>query len=166
MTTPTAKTTTRAHIYEFSVAINAHQSFIQQDHPVKPTQKQALIVLAAILGYGGWGVYSNLLDQPSDMLIVAWRAGVIQGCYAGLLTLINLALLELLYKRLHRRMGPTPAIFCALALATAAQYSLIIPIHLINGTPNIALTLLPGFVIGTLFSFAYLWGLHHASLSR
>jgi hypothetical protein len=59
---------------------------------VTPTQKQALIVLAAILGYGGWGVYSNLLDQPSDMVIVAWRAGVIQGSYAGLLTLINLAL--------------------------------------------------------------------------
>ena len=47
------------------------------------TPKQALIVLAAILGYAGWGVYSNLVDQPTDTVIVAWRAGVIQGSYTG-----------------------------------------------------------------------------------
>ena len=74
------------------------------------TPKQALIVLAAILGYAGWGLYSNLVDQPTDTVIVAWRAGVIQGSYTGLMTLINLAMLELLYERLHKKIGPTPAV--------------------------------------------------------
>lgn len=127
--------------------------------------KQTLIVLAATLGYGGWAVYSNMPGQlgpsgPAEMMgemsNVAWRAGYIQGGYAGLLTLINLSILERLFVRLRARMQPFPAAAWTLLASTVAQYSIIIPVHLFNGTPNILLTLLPGFIISTLFSSAYL----------
>ena len=121
--------------------------------------KRALIVLAAVLGYGGWAVYSNMLDQPAAMHSVAWRAGCIQGGYAGLLTLINISILESLYRVLLQRQGITAASITTLLVSTVAQYSIIIPVHLLNGTPNILLTLLPGLVIGTAFSSAYLWSL-------
>ncbi|MGB5325149.1 MAG: hypothetical protein WBN40_06980 [Pseudomonadales bacterium] len=127
--------------------------------------KQTLIVLAATLGYGGWAVYSNMPGQlgPSgpagmmdEMSNVAWRAGCIQGGYAGLLTLINLSILEQLFRRLRQRMQGLPAAAYTLLASTIAQYSIIIPVHLLNGTPNILLTLLPGLVISTLFSGTYL----------
>ena len=121
--------------------------------------KRSLIVIAAVLGYGGWAVYSNRLGQPADMAMVAWRAGCIQGGYAGVLTLINISMLEALFKRLLKRLPVTSAALITLLLATATQYAVIIPVHLINGTPNILLTLLPGLVIGTLFCCFYLWGL-------
>lgn len=130
--------------------------------------KQTLIVLAAMLGYGGWAVYSNMPGQlgpsgPAEMMgqmsNVAWRAGCIQGGYAGLLTLINLSILEYLYDKLLQRMPGLQAAAWTLLASTIAQYSIIIPVHLLNGTPNILLTLAPGFVISTLFSSAYLWRL-------
>ncbi|MBT8139986.1 MAG: hypothetical protein KJP25_09450 [Gammaproteobacteria bacterium] len=128
--------------------------------------KQGFIVLAAALGYGGWAVYSNMPGQlgptgPAEMMAemshVAWRAGFIQGGYAGLLTLINLAILERLFGHLRRRCTALQAAGLTLLVSTVAQYSIIIPVHLLNGTPNILITLLPGFVISTLFSSAYLW---------
>ncbi|MBT8148453.1 MAG: hypothetical protein KJO24_00875 [Gammaproteobacteria bacterium] len=121
--------------------------------------KRALIVAAAVLGYGGWAVYSNMLGQPATMDGVAWRAGCIQGSYAGLLTLVNISILEALFRFLLQRQGATAATLNTLLASTVAQYSIIIPVHLLNGTPNILLTLLPGLVIGTAFSSAYLWSL-------
>lgn len=127
--------------------------------------RQLLIVMAATLGYGGWAVFSNMPGQlgPSgpdammeQMSNVAWRAGFIQGGYAGILTLINLSILERLYAMLVRRMRSLPAATYTLLVSTLAQYSIIIPVHLVNGTPNILITLLPGFIISTVFSMAYL----------
>lgn len=118
--------------------------------------KKLFVTLIAILGYGGWAVYSNMLGQDSQMHMTAWRAGILQGAYAGLLTYINIALLETFYRKMIRQYTAGITVVTVLTGVTLAQYALIIPAHLINGTPNIFITLLPGFLIGTTFSLAYL----------
>lgn len=118
--------------------------------------KKAIITLVAVLGYGGWAVFSNWSSEHIEMQSIAIRAGIIQGSYSGLLTLITVILLEKLFLSLNTRLPCGLNMFVTVFTATLVQYSIIIPVHIFNGTPNILLTLLPGFVIGTAFSTAYL----------
>jgi len=114
-----------------------------------------LIALVAVLGYGGWAYYSNAMVDTT----IAFRAACIQGGYSGLLTLFNVLLLEALFRRFDPYLSCNLNMATTLAIATTLQYAVIIPVHMLNQTPNILVTLLPGFVIGTLFSAAYLVGL-------
>ena len=126
-----------------------------------------IITAAAVLGYGLWAYFANCYSgQVENPEMVAMRAGIIQGGYAGLLTLINVYLLEILYLRLSQRLEPPQAVAFAVLVATIAQYSLIVPVHILNGTPNIIITLLPGFLIGTAFSVTYTLAFKKKALSR
>ena len=118
--------------------------------------KKTVIVLAAVIGYGGWAVYSNLMDGSAAAKVIAWRAGCIQGSYAGGLTFINIWILESLYQYFVIRYQALSALLLTLTATTLAQYSVIIPVHAYNETPNILITLLPGLIIGTTFSLIYL----------
>ena len=116
------------------------------------------ITVAAVAGYGGWAFYSSVYDGTMDQHFdVAIRAGVIQGVYAGLLTLINLSVLEFLFLKFNDLLPCFVNIMVTVLIATISQYLVIVPIHLVNGTPNIVLTLAPGLLIGTAFSTAYLF---------
>jgi len=116
------------------------------------------ITLVAVVGYGAWAFYSSVYDGTMDKHFnVAIRAALIQGTYSGVLTLINLSVLEFLFLKLNSLLPCLGNIIATVSCATIAQYLVIVPIHLINGTPNIVLTLAPGFIIGTAFSTAYLF---------
>ena len=114
------------------------------------------VSIIAALGYGLWAYYANCYsDTVINPEMIATRAGVIQGGYAGALTLINVLVLEAFYKKLSiSSLSGNPTLI-TVVLATCLQYAIIVPIHIINGTPNIVITLLPGFFIGTLFSTFY-----------
>lgn len=118
--------------------------------------KKAFIVLTAVAGYGGWAVLSNLSDGSKQAAIIAWRAGAIQGLYAGLLTFLNIWLLERLYARIASSYSEPTAWLLTFLSAMSLQYTVIIPVHWLNQTPNILLTLLPGLLIGSIFSYLYL----------
>ena len=119
--------------------------------------KKALITLIAVLGYGGWAYYSNLSPQgTADSQMIALRAGIIQGGYSGILTLVNVIVLEALFLRLNARLSCRVNMFVTVLSAALVQYAIIIPVHIMNQTPNIFITLLPGFIIGTGFSIGYL----------
>lgn len=119
--------------------------------------KKALITTVAVLGYGGWAYYSNLpADGAADLQMIAMRAGIIQGGYSGILTLVNVIVLEALFLRLNARLNCTVNMVVTVLAAAVAQYAIIIPVHIMNQTPNIFITLLPGFIIGTGFSVGYL----------
>ncbi|MDA8693626.1 hypothetical protein N9L91_00290 [Pseudomonadales bacterium] len=119
--------------------------------------KKTVITLIAMFGYGGWAYYSNLpANGESEMLDIAFRAGIIQGGYSAILTLTSIILLEAVLKNINHRLTINFSITATLIIVGAAQYAIIIPVHLANSTPNILITLLPGFIIGTLFNFAYL----------
>ena len=117
--------------------------------------KPYLIALIAVIGYGGWAYYSNAMVDTT----IAIRAACIQGGYSGLLTLFNVLILEALFRKLDPHLPCNANMALTLLIATTLQYAIIIPVHWLNQTPNILTTLLPGFVIGTLFSAAYLLSL-------
>lgn len=115
-----------------------------------------LVSIIATLGYGLWAYYANCYSSTvANPEMIAMRAGIIQGSYAGALTLINVFVLETFYKKILASNLIAKPIFLTVTLATSLQYAIIVPIHIINGTPNIIITLLPGFFIGTLFSTFY-----------
>ena len=119
--------------------------------------KKAFITLIAMLGYGGWAFYSNSpANGDIELQEIAFRAGIIQGGYSGILTLTNIILLEAVLKHLNNHLTVNFNMIATLIVAGAVQYAIIIPVHLANDTPNILITLLPGFIIGTAFSVAYL----------
>lgn len=122
---------------------------------LNPRFAKYIFAVAALIGYGGWAVYSNIMDGSKSSMIIAWRAGCIQGVYSAILTLVNMLMLEFSYRRFFSGYTPLLARVYAVASVMFAQYLLIVPIHIVNGTPNIFLTLLPGIVIGSLFSYAY-----------
>lgn len=115
-----------------------------------------LITLIAMLGYGLWAYFANCysgsVDNPE---MIATRAGLIQGGYAGALTFLNVIMLERIYDRFIDAFSHKQTIILAVLLALLTQYAVIIPVHLFNGTPNILVTLLPGFIIGSAFSITY-----------
>lgn len=118
---------------------------------------KSLITLIAMLGYGGWAFYSNVpANGDIELQTIAFRAGIIQGGYSGILTLTQMILLQAVLKHLNHRLTINFNIIATITIASALQYAIIIPVHLANDTPNILMTLLPGFVIGTAFSFGYL----------
>ena len=60
------------------------------------------ITLVAVVGYGAWAFYSSVYDGTMDKHFnVAIRAALIQGTYSGVLTLINLSVLEFLFLKLN-----------------------------------------------------------------
>ena len=112
---------------------------------------------AAIIICGGWAYYSSLIGMDkTEIMVIAVRAGIIQGAYSGVLTLIQVVMLEYLFFRLNPYLSNTVNVAATFLLAMTVQYAIIIPIHLVNGSPNIILTLLPGFLIGAVFSLIYL----------
>lgn len=118
----------------------------------RPRPAQLAIALLAALGYGGWAWLSNCQGDPH----VALRAMLIQGSYSALLTLANVVVLESVFARLTPQLQWRSNLAATLSAATILQYAVIVPIHWLNRTPEIVLTLLPGIVIGSIFSAIYL----------
>ncbi len=124
--------------------------------------KKLLITTIAVIGYGGWALYSNWpADGNADAQMIAIRAAIIQGSYSGLLTLVNIIVLEAVFLKLNSLLPCIVNMVATVSIATIAQYSIIIPVHIMNQTPNIFITLLPGFIIGTAFSTAYLMSVRY-----
>ncbi len=130
---------------------------------MKNTAIKLVITALAFFGYGGWALYCNWSSDLS-MQNIAWRAACIQGTYAGGLTLANVYILEWLLIKIKQKfsaISPSHVIeksqlWLTVIIGLLVQYSIIIPIHLLNQTPNIFLTLLPGLIIGTIFNYIYL----------
>lgn len=104
------------------------------------------------LFYGSWAVWANF----DAGLEVALRAGLLQGTMSFIVTLSGTGIM----KRLFAGNGPTWWRFCrAFGGAMAGIYVVIVTAHLLNGTPNILLTLAPGLPITTFFCLSFCLGL-------
>ena len=87
---------------------------------------------------------------------VAMRAGFAQGTFSLVITFVMTIFTEWVYIRVGDVPGKLYAITGMISVTLfASAYS----IHLFIGTPEILMTILPGFVIGTLYTFAYVTGL-------
>ncbi|MEM7077446.1 MAG: hypothetical protein AAF513_02350 [Pseudomonadota bacterium] len=111
--------------------------------------------IAGLLVYGGWAVFVNW-THGADL---AWRAGLVQGTYSLILTFIMTLVTEGLFARLTNlrfRIPVTTGIIAAILFASAYG------IHVVARTPEIIMTILPGFVIGTIYTLVYVMGLARA----
>ncbi len=108
--------------------------------------------LLGFLFYGGWAIWAN----SDHGMAIALRAGAIQGTMSFIVTLSGTTLMKALFighaalwvRFLRASIG-----------ALVLIYSLIISVHLLNGTPNILLTLAPGLPITIFFCLSYCYGL-------
>ena len=106
-------------------------------------------VLAA-LGYGGWAFFANFDTSAS----AAWRASILQGCYAfGSTLLLNTAVRTISRKLGGGPRGKTIAYICGLIIIV----SIPLAIHSVAQTPNILLTIAPGVIWGSIYVGIYMY---------
>lgn len=104
--------------------------------------------IAGFLVYGGWAYYVNA-DHGHDMGVMA---GVTQGTYSFVLTMSTTYLMEFLlitFRHMPGRRTATVVVTSVITFGTAFG------IHFLIGTPEILLTILPGFLIGTAYTVSY-----------
>ena len=120
---------------------------------LSPLQRSLLSGIAGFVAYGGWAFWVN----APHSLEMGVMAGILQGSYSFLLTLGMTLVMEYLMQKLS--VVPGRAILTVI-LASSGTLSVAYGIQWLNGTPEILLTILPGFVIGTVYSAVYVAGLN------
>jgi hypothetical protein len=124
------------------------------------SRKRALIVgCAAFLLFGGWALLANRAHPLAEMT----RAALTQGILSFTSTTCSVLLLEYLYG-----LGSTPGrkLLLAVTGTPAIVFLTMTGVHAIAGTPNIAITLLPSFISGTIFFVTYTLNLRRLELVR
>lgn len=115
-------------------------------------QRSVLSGIAGFLAYGGWAFWLNS-SHGTEMGV---SAGVLQGSYSFVLTLTMTLVMEHLmatFRAIPARGALT------VALVSAATFSVAYSLQWLNGTPEILLTILPGFFIGAVYCTVYVMGL-------
>ena len=105
-----------------------------------------------MVAYGLWAWWANLAH--GDM--VAIRSGLVQGGYSLVLTFVMTLVTEVVHLKLRHLPG---AAFVTTAMLSVLLFVSAYVIHRLVGTPEILMTILPGWVIGTLYTFFYILGL-------
>ena len=118
--------------------------------------RSLLAGLAGFVGYGAWAWYANL-DHGAD---VAMRSGLVQGGYSLILTFLMTLVTEFLYaKFVDLVAGTVMTTGVVSVILFVSAYS----IHAIVGTPEILMTITPGFIIGTIYTYVYVLGLRRST---
>lgn len=121
-----------------------------------PLLRSTIAGIAGFVGYGGWAMYANA-GHGSD---IAMRSGIVQGTYSLILTFLMTLVTEWLYVRLGGLSGGRSLTVSLIAIILfCSAYS----IHKLVGTPEVLMTILPGFVIGTIYTLVYVMGLSRAN---
>lgn len=118
-----------------------------------PNTKHTRSLIAGIAGflvYGGWAYYIN---EPYAM---GATAGLTQGSYSFALTMTTTLFMEYLFDSLKGIRGRSIA---TVAITSLITFSTAYGIHWFVGTPMILVTILPGFVIGSVYTAVYVTSL-------
>lgn len=117
-----------------------------------PSGRSVAAAAAGFVGYGLWAAYAN----ESHGSAAALRAGVVQGSYSFVLTLVMSLVTEWVYARLDGVRLRAPL---TVAAVVGALFGTAYGINAVAGTPEIVATIAPGFAIGALYTGAYVLGL-------
>ncbi len=122
-------------------------------------QRSLLAACAGLVGYGGWALFVNY-PAGTEM---ALRAAAVQGFYSFVLTLSMTLVIEQLFHGLAQKgLAQKHAAWLTVILASIATWSVAFGIHALNGTPKIVATILPGFIIGIIYTSVYVVALKTA----
>ena len=128
------------------------------------TRTRALVsALAGFVAYGGWAYFVNVGHGGP---LVGWRSGLVQGTYSFLLTLSSAYLMEYMYRALRDINVVIPPWILTLFLTMTLLLVTAWTINWVAGTPRIMTTILPGFLIGSVYSLAYLLNLRRLNASQ
>ena len=109
-------------------------------------------IAAGILGfiaYGGWAFYVNSQHGVAAGL----KAGFVQGTYSFALTLSTTLLMEFLWTSLQNTKG---TYFLTLSITNSLTFATAYLINWVFLTPEILATIIPGFLIGIVYTAFYL----------
>lgn len=115
---------------------------------MKKLAKSAVVHVAfAFLAMGGWTLFAN----RAHGLEAAWRPAVVQGVISGAITLALKRVLEAVAGRLAG-----PAAYMLPPLATASVIlAVLICVHVMIGTPEVARTIAVPWSVSTLYAILY-----------
>ena len=111
--------------------------------------------LAGFAVYGGWAYFVNA-EHGQEL---AMMVGLVQGSYSFALTFVMTLVTEWLFRQCQGHFVLIMSIVCTALFITPYM------IHLAIGTPSILMTILPGFVIGSIYTGIYVLGLKRAEAS-
>ena len=114
--------------------------------------------LAGLVGYGVWAYIANMSHGEE----AAMRAALVQGSYSLVLTFVMTLVTEFLYQQLGSVAG---GLYLTTAVVGGILFASAYSIHVLAGTPEILMTIFPGFAIGTIYTYVYLLGLRKLSAS-
>lgn len=127
------------------------------------TRTRALAsALAGFVAYGGWAYFVNV--GHGDM--VGMRSGLVQGGYSFILTMSSAYLMEFVYRWFRKTLDAVPSWIPTLLVTMVILFATAWGINRLAGTPRILLTILPGFLIGSLFSLVYILNLKRLQASE
>lgn len=110
-------------------------------------QSTVVHVAFAALAMGGWALFANRQHPPAEAL----RAAVAQGVLSGLITLLLKRALEAMATRFQgaaARLVPP-------CITAVAILGVLVLVHRLIGTPEIARTIAAPWSVSTLYAFAY-----------
>jgi hypothetical protein len=114
--------------------------------------------LAGFVAYGGWAYHVN----AEYGLATGIRSGLVQGGYSFVLTLSTTLLMEQLLVSLSNIKGQIVITILTTCLITFSTAYLT---HWLAKTPEILLTIAPGFLIGAGYTVIYVYSLSTLSKS-
>lgn len=120
----------------------------------KSHTRSFISALTGLVFYGGWAYFVHY-DFGH---IVAIKAFCTQGLVSFSITLVLTQSMELLYKRFH---SPVVAYWCTAIIISLLVVLFSYTINVIVGTPKVFMTILPGSIISTMYSFSYVRLLSH-----
>lgn len=123
-------------------------------------------LVSAVLGFITYGTWAYFVNVNHGGPAVGWRSGIVQGGYSFLLTLSSAYLMEFVYGRLQGTAIRMLAWILTLLLTMAVLFVTAFSINWAAGTPRILMTILPGFIIGSVYSLFYLLNLRRLLASH
>ena len=112
--------------------------------------------LAGFAAYGGWAVYANWSHGET----IAYRSGLVQGSYSFVLTWVMTLVTEWLF----RVIPATPfRVVWLMGIVTPILFATAYGINYAAGTPEILMTITPGFIIGSTYTLVYVMGLQRTT---
>jgi hypothetical protein len=125
----------------------------------RPTARGLALAVGAGCMYGAWALWANLEHGAA----AGWRAATTQFVVSFIVTLAITTVMEQVHGSLSSRPG---RIGGAIAASVGTTIVFTLSLHLASGTPEIAATVVPVLLLGSVYCVAYVANLERERARR
>ncbi len=130
---------------------------------LSPLHRSTLSAVAALMFYGAWAFGVNFMHGSAAAL----KAACVQGTYSMMLTAVMVLLIESLYRLMSRISKIEDLVkWCTIIVSCAIVFSTSWWVNAMAGTPEIFNTVILGYIIGAVYTIAYVYGISRNSDSN